>query len=387
VSDLPGNDTDALRDLRSKLLRNSLTYRRLKRTGRPGRPQAMSIEITRRCIAKCTMCGIWRTPAPAPDLELEEWLALLSHPLVSDLRELDVTGGEPFLKEELPDLVSSVGKLAQSNLGRLRSVAITTNGLLTSVVLRNTDRMATELAKARLDLIIVCALDAVGPLHDEIRGVPHAWQRLEETLAGLKSLRATHQNLILGHKTTVLPCNVAELDRIAAYAESNGLFSIISPFIATGGRYLNTDLRERLVFSDDDRAGMLRFFRGSGGGWDYHSKALARYLETGHMRKPCSCGFNYFFVRSTGQVLPCPLLTEDIGSLRDSDIGDLWNSDKACRLRRGTGAFAECRDCTEPGLERFALPFEGREYLSLMSELGAEGFLRAHRHMGLDKYL
>ena len=298
-----------------------------------------------------------------------------------------MTGGEPFLKEELPDLVSAVGELAQSNLGRLRSVAITTNGLLTGIVLRNTDRMATELAKAGLDLVIVCALDAVGPLHDEIRGVPHAWQRLEETLAGLKSLRVTHQNLILGHKTTVLPCNVGELDRIAAYAESNGLFSIISPFITTGGRYLNTDLRERLVFSDDDRAAMLRFFRGSGSGWDYHSKALVRYLETGRMRKPCSCGFNYFFVRSTGQVLPCPLLAEDIGNIRDSDIGDLWTSDKASRLRRGTGDYPECRQCTEPGLERFALPFEGREYLSLMRELGAEDFLRAHKHMGLDKYL
>ena len=73
---------------------------------------------------------------------------------------------------------------------------------------------------------------------------------------------------------------------------------------------------------------MLRFFRGSGCGWDYHSKALVRYLETGRMRKPCSCGFNYFFVRSTGQVLPCPLLAEDIGDLRDSDIGDLWTSDQ-----------------------------------------------------------
>jgi len=387
MSALPGDDTDSLSDLRSRLLRNSRRYRRLKRTGRPGKPQAMSIEITQRCIAKCVMCGIWRAPASTPDLELAQWLALLSHPLVSDLRELDVTGGEPFLKEELPDLISAVGELAQTNLGRLRSVAITTNGLLTGIVLRNTERMATELAKAGLELVIVCALDAVGPLHDEIRGVPRAWQRLEETLAGLKSLRVTHQNLILGHKTTVLPCTVGELDRIAAYAEANGLFSIISPFITTGGRYLNNDLREKLVFSDDDRAAMLRFFRGSSSGWDYHSKALAGYLETGRMRKPCSCGFNYFFVRSTGQVLPCPLLTEDIGNLRDTDIGDLWTSDKASRLRRGTGDFPECRHCTEPGLERFALPFEGSEYLSLMRDLGREDFLRAHKHMGLDKYL
>lgn len=369
-----------------RLLRNAARYRWLRRTGRPGTPLAVSIEVTQRCIAHCVMCGIWRAPAVS-DMALERWLALLSDPLLADLRELDITGGEPFLRDDLPDLVDGVARLKGSRLYRLRSVAITTNGLLTDRVLAGTERMAAALATAGLDLIVVCALDAVGPLHDEIRAVPRAWERLEATLQGLMRLRAAHPNLILGHKTTVLPRNVHELARIDEYARAHGLFSIISPFIITGGRYLNADLGDQFEFSPDERAALARFYRRAGSGWDYHSRAMAEYLETGCVRKPCSCGFNYFFVRSSGEVMLCPLLEDGAGSLEDAAIGDLWVSPAASRLRRGIGDYDECRRCTEPGLERFALPYEGLAYLRLLRDIGPGRFLEMHRHMGLDKYV
>ena len=49
--------------------------------------------------------------------------------------------------------------------------------------------------------------------------------------------------------------------------------------------------------------------------------------------------------------------------------------------------FVECRSCTEPGLERYALPFEGFHYLKLLLSLGKSDFLAFHAHMGLDKYV
>ena len=313
--------------------------------------------------------------------------SLLAHPLLTDLRELDVTGGEPFLREDLPELMSHVARLARGNLRRLRSVAVTTNALLTETVVRCTAQMAAELGSAGVDLIVVCALDGVGDVHDTVRNVPGAWSRLEQTLEGLRSLRAGCDNLIVGLKTTIVPANVSQLDVIAEYAEANGHFTIVSPFIVTAGRYSNADLADTLTFDEDDVAAMLRFYRTRGGGWDYHREAMIAYLETGQTRRPCSCGLNYLFVRSTGRVHLCPLLGTDVGDLQDGSIGDIWTSHASRRLRRGIGHFPECRRCTEPGLERYALPFEGRAYLSLLPRLGPERFLAAHRHMGLDKYL
>jgi MoaA/NifB/PqqE/SkfB family radical SAM enzyme len=332
------------------------------------------------------MCGIWRTP-PRPELSLEAWLEMLADPLFADLRELDVTGGEPFLRDDLVELVARVAKLAHRNLRRLRSVAITTNALLTDQVVEGAGRMAHELDRAGVDLVLVCAMDGVGETHDAVRSVPGAWLRLEKTLAGLRALRDRRDNVVVGLKTTIVPSNVDQLDPIAEYAERHGYFTIVSPAIVTEGRYLNADAGPNLTFDRDDVTAMLRFYRTRGGGWDYHRRVMADYLENGKTSKPCTCGFNSLFVRSDGKVHLCPLLPAPVGDLTRSPIGAIWTSASARRSRQGMGAHPQCRACTEPGLERYALPFEGRAYLSLMARLGPTRFLAAHRHMGLDKYM
>ena len=105
-------------------------YRILKAMGLPGKPEALSLEVTRRCIAKCVMCNIWRMPA-VPELAAVDWLKLLESPVLSELKELDVTGGEPFLRDDIVELLLGIGRLKATHLRQLCSVAITTNGFLT----------------------------------------------------------------------------------------------------------------------------------------------------------------------------------------------------------------------------------------------------------------
>ncbi len=59
----------------------------------------------------------------------------------------------------------------------------------------------------------------------------------------------------------------------------------------------------------------------------------------------------------------------------------------AKRFRQKVGRFDACSACTEPGIERYSLPFEGFHYLRSYFRLGRNDFLRVHRHMGLDKYM
>jgi len=121
--------------------------------------------------------------------------------------------------------------------------------------------------------------------------------------------------------------------------------------------------------------------------WSYHGDALHRYFKTGEMSKPCSCGYNYFFVRHNGDLFLCPLVNRPVGSLRESSPERLFHSEEADQLRRRMGAWPECRTCTEPGLERYALPYEGFSYFSLLFSLGKERWLQLHQDMGLDKYV
>jgi MoaA/NifB/PqqE/SkfB family radical SAM enzyme len=371
----------------ARLVRNGARYRYLRLAGKPGKPQAASLEVTHRCVCRCLMCNIWRIPESVPDLPLAEWLALLSSDLLGDLRELDITGGEPFLRDDLAALVEGICELTPSHLRRLRSVAITTNGALSERVVDAVAQMLGPMKRAGLELIVACALDAIGETHDQIRRYPGAYERVDRCIGGLVELRKSHPNLIIGVKTTVIPENVHMLEQIAEYAAERGLFTIISPAIVTAGRYLNPDRAPQLALSPADRASLIRFYESSSFRWSYHANALVGYLRTGRMKKPCSCGFNYFFVRSTGQVHLCPLLPETPGSLADAPIETLLGSRQASRIRARVGRSPECIHCTEPGLERYSLPFEGFAYLRTLLRLKPRSFLELHTHLGLDKYV
>lgn len=373
--------------LAARLLWNGICFQLLKRTGRSGKIRSISLEVTHDCVARCIMCNIWKIPPEVPNLPVEEWLRLLRSPILSGLVEIDVTGGEPFLRRDLPELFRGIARLKGQGVRTLKSVAVTTNGLLTKQVLEFTGIILKEITPAGLDLVMVCAVDAAGPLHDTVRNVPGAWAKVNDTLDGLMELRKKYPNLIIGLKTTVLPINVGELENIAAYARERGFFTIISPCIITEGRYGNPEKAEDFKFSRKEKDQMIRFLGGEGCRWSFHARRLASYLDTGIMRKPCTSGFNYLFVRSSGEVFLCPLINQSLGNITRIPLDQLLSSPTAARFRRRVGHYPECRDCTEPGLERVSLPYEGFTYLALLFRLGSREFMKLHRHLGLDKYL
>ncbi len=363
-----------------------LHYRWLKATGRPARIEALSIEITTRCIAKCLMCNIWRMPVTIPELTAHDWLGLLASPIMAELKELDITGGEPFLRNDIVELLRGIGNLKGSSLRRLCSVAITTNGFLTKKVLTDVGAVIGALEEAGVTLVFACGMDAVGEVHDRIRNVEEGWQKLHATIDGLKALRQRHPSLVLGIKTTVTRHNIDELEKVSRYAEEQGLFTIISPYILTSNRYANMEKEDTLSLSGPELEKLKAFYGTSRFRWSYYRDELLRYLESGRMAKPCSAGFNYYFVRSTGEMFPCPIISAPLGNVRERSLQELVDSAPAARFRRRVGELPECATCTEPGLERYALPCEGFHYLQLFRKLGRKEFASLHQHMGLEKY-
>ena len=241
--------------------------------------------------------------------------------------------------------------------------------------------------KAGFDLVMVCALDAVGELHSRIRNHKNAWSKVKKTIEALVSLRDKHPNLIVGLKSTILPHNINELNGILEFADSRGLFLIISPCIVTGGRYLNLDRAEDLMFARDEIEKMIVFFSSEQFRWNFHADSLVDFFKTGVMKKPCTCGFNYLFVRSNGEMLLCPLIEDSVGKVTTTGVSDLFFSNKAHAIRKKIGKFPQCRRCTEPGLERYSLPYEGFQYLKLFLKMGQDEFRQMHAHLGLNKYL
>jgi MoaA/NifB/PqqE/SkfB family radical SAM enzyme len=265
-------------------------------------------------------------------------------------------------------------------------LAITTNGFLTSRILESTEKILEKLANKGIHLVMVLAMDGIGEVHDKVRNYKGGWTKVNDTIQGLKHIRRTTENLVIGLKTTVLPQNVNLLEGISTYAEENELFTIISPCIITANRYRNMNRKDDLAFSQNEIGKMVQFYKSGHFQWDFYRSHLVNYMETGVIEKPCSAGFNYFFIRNNGEVYPCPLIKVKLGNIKETSIEDLFHSRNVSSFRRRVGRHSECRTCTEPGLERYALPFEGLTYLSLMVRMGKRDFLKLHHHMGLDKY-
>jgi MoaA/NifB/PqqE/SkfB family radical SAM enzyme len=368
------------------LIARGVRYRFLKATGLPGRPEALSMEVTRRCVAKCVMCNIWQMRPISKELEAGDWLDLLESPALSELKELDITGGEPFLRDDIVELLLGIERLKRRHLRRLCSVAITTNGFLTDKVLKDVGAVIAPLDDAGVTLVFACGFDAVGETHDRIRRFRGGWERLNATLEGLRELREKHPSLVLGIKTTVTRYNIDEIEKVYRYAEERGLFAIISPYIITANRYGNIDRENSLALSVEDMQKLKNFYTGSRFRWSYYRNELLRFFDTGCMAKPCSAGFNYFFIRSTGELYSCPIIEAPLGNVKDGPFEELIRSSEAAGFRRNILKFPECTICTEPGLERYALPFEGFHYLRQYLRLGREGFRSLHGYLGLDKY-
>lgn len=370
-----------------KLAARAVRYKFLRLSGLPAPVEALSLEITHRCIARCIMCNIWKRSMAYGDIPLDQWLRLLSSPILRSLRELDVTGGEPFLRGDLENLLLTVTAMKKDYFPSLRTIAITTNGFLTDRVRHVVGEVIASLDKQGIDLVLAFAMDGVGEIHNEIRRVRNGWDRLDKTIEAVGELRETYPNLIMGIKTTILPLNIKELDGIARYATDHALFTIISPCIITENRYGNTDLARDLQFTWEQRKEMETFFLGPHFEWSCHRDVVLQYLQEGCVEKPCSAGFNYFFVRSTGEIFPCPLIDYAIGDFTKGPFDEAVRGKRARQFRKVVGRYPACRSCTEPGLERYALPCEGLHYLQHLFRMGPKRFAELHAHMGLNKYL
>ncbi|MBM4354809.1 MAG: radical SAM protein, partial [Deltaproteobacteria bacterium] len=128
----------------------------------PKAPLMIYLEVTRRCNLRCRHCDIWMTEgkegsALRPEMTADRIRSVLSELVPHGLLAVDLFGGEPLLRPELPGLVRD---LREAGL----HVTVTTNGTLLS------DRVCEVLVEAGLSQLLV-SLDGPGPaVHDRLRG-------------------------------------------------------------------------------------------------------------------------------------------------------------------------------------------------------------------------
>jgi MoaA/NifB/PqqE/SkfB family radical SAM enzyme len=370
---------------------NAVRFRYHRMTVTPFKPAVISLAFTNRCNSHCVMCNIWKSSRDIPGirgLELtgEEITNLLSDPLFADLVELDITGGEPHLRDDLADIVQAIIKLKNNSIPGLRSLVVTSNGFLNQQVMANYRRILSSLSGKNIDLVSVSSLDGMGEAHDNIRGTPGAFKMVSETIRGLLALKKEYPHFITGIKTTIIPQNVDDLDDILAFALSNDMFHIISPALFTAARFRNMDAKDRLALGPAALKKVRDFYDREELGTSYFYAMARHFLASGRKPWTCSAMYNYAFIDYDGKVYPCEIIPEAIGNVKEQKFPDIWNGKVARQWRGKIGKLECCQTCHEPGAIRYSAFAGGLSYLKFLLNLGRERYLESLRGEGYIKY-
>ena len=300
--------------------------------------------------------------------------------------ELDLTGGEPFLRPDLPLLIDRIGALQRDSLRSLKTVALATNGLLPRQTVEAVKRFLIAIA-GRFDLAMVCSLDGIGEAHDLIRGVPGAYSRVQETIERLGEIAAKYMSFRLGIKTTIVSGNWEQIPGLTRFARDRGLFHILSPVLFTAERFRNLERQAELEVLTKYRDDLIDLYSSAELADCHYSHVVVDTLRHEGRRVSCSAGTDHFFVEGDGRIFPCPLVSMVLGDIKVMSAEGLLSSPERRKATRMAGRFDECKWCLEPGCIRFSQATEGFAFLRfILGRQGAKRFRRAYCDEGLHKY-
>jgi MoaA/NifB/PqqE/SkfB family radical SAM enzyme/polysaccharide pyruvyl transferase WcaK-like protein len=131
----------------------------------PQSPTTVNLLVNDICNSRCVMCNIWQQKR---DIELspDQLAGVLSDKLYERVEYVGVSGGEPTLRRDLPELFAVIC----DTLPNLKGTGIITNAIRDQEVSQRVEASAHVCAKRDIDFNVMVSLDGVGDVHDRVRG-------------------------------------------------------------------------------------------------------------------------------------------------------------------------------------------------------------------------
>lgn len=285
------------------------------------RPVYLVFHVTGRCNLQCRHC--FNEPERSSgntDLTLEEIEKTARN--MGHIKYLTLGGGEPFLREDLEEIVSLFKRHNDIHL-----INIVTNGWYT-------DRIETVAAAVlkkhpKLHMSIGVSLDGPEPVHDSLRGRQGSWQRAVATLDRLKRL----ENRGLD-RLTVAACgtynryNANHLKNLADYLRES-LSVPFFPGLIRGDTMPDTDLTRIDIAHYMKLLHEINYAQYSSLAKNYPfrhirlavdqivSEIIYDSRKKNQMTLPCMAGKKGIVLTATGELLLCEVLGNSLGNIRD----------------------------------------------------------------------
>lgn len=317
------------------------------------RPYKLTFAVTNRCNARCRLCNIWQKSEPAHPLAAAEIDRFLTrHPHWS---WIDLTGGEPMLRPDLPELVAIILR----RVPRLYHLHLPTNAVSPALTIQ---RIGQILALDPPRLTITLSLDGPPDQHDALRGVPGNWEGVMAVFEHFRAHPDPRLQLFFGftlsdhtagtlHETmrqvqTRFPGVTARhwhlnLAHHSAHYYDNAATRLFTPERTTARQneiaaLLNAKRSRRFI----DPVAFLECL--------YLSRAGA-FLRGQTHPMPCRALDTSLFLAADGTLYPCSIWDRPLGNLRDHDgnLAALLDSAPTRAIRAEIRA-ARCPGCWTP---------------------------------------
>jgi SynChlorMet cassette radical SAM/SPASM protein ScmE len=316
-------------------------------------PRSVDIELTARCNLRCRYCYFFNNPAvDYHDLSTAEWLQFFNELGRLGVMNLVLAGGEPFMRDDLPQLIEGVVR------NRMRFTFLSNGG-------RITDELAALIASTkRCDHIQISVDGSHAETHDANRGRG----AFEGAMHGIRTLQ--RHGIKVAVRVTLTHHNVNDLEAIAhLLLEELGLPSFGTNSAGyLGNCRLNAD--EMLIDTTERQQAMQTLLRlnekyngrisANAGplaeGRMWRKMELARQqgapaFAIGGRLTACGCTNNKISIRADGAIVPCSMLAHLVlGYINKDALGEIWQSSPILNDMRGRtqiplSNFETCRDC------------------------------------------
>ena len=297
-------------------------------------PIRVDLALTFRCQNNCNHCYAGG-PHETPELTTEQWKEVIDRLHQIGVFILTFTGGEPTLREDLPELL-----LYGQNKGLV-------TGLISNGRKLKDKNYVKTLEKTGLDFIQVTLESHKPEIHDRMTATKGSWR---ETVAGIKNIIPTQ--IYATTNTTLSRYNAPHFLETIDFLKELGVAAFGCNSLIYSGKankiskefVLPLETLKELLPKVHDKANQLglKFL------W-YTPTQYCRFdpVQLGLGVKSCTAAMINMCVGPNGDVYPCQSYFESLGNILKEEWQKVWNHPLAVQLRKREYVEQKCKECPQ----------------------------------------
>ncbi len=293
------------------------------------------------CNAHCGHCLLGVGQPDGQEMTVDEYEKISRS--MGDILFLLPTGGEPFLRDDIPEIVNIFCKN-----NHVANVGMPTNGSMTTKAIDGARRMLRD--NPGVDIAIDVSIDGIEEEHDRLRALPGLFEKAMWTYSELKKLEKEYPNFNANIATTMSVWNQDKVIDIYRYLKDHyGIDNVNNIITRTGAR--SSHARDIKTENYIKWNGFLRNEVETNNLKGYHSypfsdvinamknirqDTIAKLVQEDSYQLPCYAAELGGIIYGNGDVYPCELLDEKLGNLKevDYDFRKIWHSERTESVRK-----------------------------------------------------